>query len=207
MKRTPPRKPLSVEEYVSQTVSLTERVLTRQEATVRAGTGTSAWRSGTPVTAELGAQFMRAEREHVRGLDFTAEDLEADKQRINDLERAKAAAELSSDTIDRSISFYKERVAGRVGRLQVFIQAQAPIQSGSFRANAQPLLSFTSRQTDKQTGRRRETTQLRSSIEQLSAERDLETRLGRGDKVTLDELRPLAARVSRRTRRTPRKRS
>ena len=199
MKRKKATRLLSIEDYVTGVVALTERVLTAEEAAAQPGPGATAWRSSTPVSADLGASFMKAEREEVAGLDFAAEDLEADKDRINDLQRARAAIDECGRDIDRVVSATKERLVGRGGRLQAFIQTRAPSASARFRTNAAPLLGFSARQMDKQVGRRRETTELRSTIDQISAERDLATRLGRGDKLTVEDLRPLAPRTSRRS--------
>lgn len=192
------RKELTAEEYVTEAAALTERALRPDEREARPGPGANAWRTSTPVSADLGAQLMKAERDEVQGLDFTAEDLLGDKDRINDLQRLRAVIDENGGSVDRALTFTKERLAGRVGRLQTFVQSRAGTASARFRANAAPLLSFSARQVDKQQGRRRETTELRTTIDQISAERDLATRLGRGDKLTVDDLRPLAARTARR---------
>jgi hypothetical protein len=202
MKRKTVHRPLSLADFVNETVSLTERVLTKEELEARPGPGATAWRTSTPVMADLAASFMKAEKEEVAGFDFTAEDIEADKERINDLQRGRAAVEESGSAIDRAMSATKDRLAGRLGELQGFVQRRAVGGPPRFRANAAPLLTFSAKQTDKQAGRRRETTELRTTIDQISAERDLATRLGRGDKLTVEDLRPLAPRT---TRRTPRK--
>jgi hypothetical protein len=156
--------------------SITDRYLSREEQRAERGQEPATqYHSHTPALADEGAKLMGLEGRALGPFPFTPRRLRGKQKRIGNLERAKAALLGQVEKIDQAITHHKNDVARWTGQIvdRVAVKTREQSASGTLAYNAKPLLQVIDKAKNATADHRRVLKDLKTTVAQVTEERDL----------------------------------